>query len=166
MEDAKKKTIRDKLRHQWLIVWNYYQRLKIRHNLTAYDILRQLNMRCTYTNLEYLSSNGKDYIPACGKGTGGRIVWDGLLIGLKKIYWLPAVNLTYEEKYYEMRSNSYFTQYDIDFIDNLQPKINVCINHQEYYNGPYNHDKDDIIRTLTIDGIIPEIIDISHSYWI
>lgn len=169
--EAAIKTRQDKYDHTWLKIWSFYQDLMKERNLTAYDILKQLDMPCSYVNLEYLSSKGDQRRPSTKPGTTGREIWDGLLPGLQKTDWLPAIILTYEEKFNEMKSNGYFHQYDVNFLndDQLHPLIEVIINHEEYYDqnkNYYNYDKNDLIRLLTINGMIPEIKTISHSFWL
>lgn len=165
MEAAAFRTIRDKYDCKWQRVWSYYQNLKRERGLSAYDILRQLGGRTSYINLEYLSNTGNQRRPSTAQGTSGRIIWDLLLAGLKKTDWLPAMELTYKEKYYEMLSDGYFQQYELEFLDDNQ--IIVNIDHQRHDDGhPIHHDREEITKELTIDGIIPNIKAIHDMFWL
>jgi len=159
------------IQQSWLKVWTFYQKLKVSNNLTSHDILRQLNGPCTLANLEYLSTHCKDRCPAYKQGTIGRKLWDILLPGLKKTDWQAATKLTYYEKYKEMYCDGYFRKYDIDIIkeDDLHPLIDISVNHDKYYNSfgaVVIHDKNELARLLTIDEMVPEIRNISNSYWL
>lgn len=156
---------REILKEEWLKVWKFYQDIKTKYNLTAHDILKQLNIPCYDHYLQYLSPNCNK-IPLNKPGLTGREIWDLFLPGLNKTEWLPAVKLTYVEKYTEMYSDGCFSRYSIKFINEDPPIIEVGINHDQYYNGvhPY-HDKNEIASILTIDGIVPEIREITNFYW-
>lgn len=160
---------REQARLEWLSIWGFYQDLKVKHNLTSQDILKQLDAPCTIHNLKLLSKNGDKNIPSNKPGTNGRESRDLLLSGLEKTNWLPPVQLTYIEKLTVMQSEGCFRNYSIHIIDNndLHPVLEIGIMHEEYYTGNciYHHDKKEFAKLFTIDGTVPEIRDIKDFYW-
>lgn len=157
---------REQARTEWLEIWNYYQELKIKYNLTSHDILKQLNAPCSYQNLELLSERGDRHTPSNKPGTNGKESRDLLAPGLSKTDWLLPFPLTYIEKLTEMQCNGHFSIYSVHVIDD-KPTLEIGVNHNEYYPGTilYQHDKDEFARLFTIDGIVPEIKDIKDFYW-
>lgn len=144
--------------------------IKDKYNLTSYDILIQLNAPCYVTYREYLSINGKERCPATREGTVGRKIWEILLPGLKKKDWLPSIS-GYKEKLEENKCNGMYYDYDFYFInyENNIPIIDICINHEEYYNTNNiinNPSKDTLSEFFTIDQIVPKINEISNRYWL
>lgn len=165
-----KRIISENIKNKWLEIWNYYQNIKEKFNLTSYDILNQLNVPCYITYREYLSINGKEIIPAIREGSIGRKIWEILLYGLNKKDWLPSIS-GYKEKLEENKCNGMYYNYDFHFInyENNIPLIDVFINHEEYYNINNilnNPNKEYLSKFFTIDKIVPKINEISNTYWL
>ena len=153
---------------KWLEIWNHYQNIKKTYNLTSYDILSQLNASCSITFREYLSINGDRRIPSIRQGTIGIMLWDILIPGLKKSDWLPSSS-NYPEKLEENICDGLYYNYSPSFInyEDNKPVIDLTVDHEEYFSiDRNNYNEDYFIKLFTIDGIVPKIREISHSYWL
>ena len=144
---------------KWWQLHKHYNDIKKKYNLTTIDIYKQIGFEPYSSRLTYLDENNTNRIPAHRQGTCGRKIWDVLIANYKKMDWLPS-NLTYEEKLEEFHyNNNDIYIYLKEGYDPEHPQMDIKINTNKY---PHEYHE----RILTIDNIIPNIKEISYSYYL
>lgn len=157
---------------RWFDILTYYQNIKKLYRLTSHDIVRQLcedlKIPFSYGTVSMLSKN---YLvsPTTRKGTIGKNTWEILLSGMKKSNWTPSTS-TYDEKLREKIIDGEFQGYHINTLEELpneRPKVAICIMNKKYMIQDTDQPTKLMLENmLTIDGIIPNVVEISQGYYL
>lgn len=157
---------------RWFDILTYYQNIKKLYRLTSHDIVRQLcedlKIPFSYDTVSRLS---KIYLisPTTLSGAFGRDTWDILVSGMKKSNWKSSTS-TYNEKLREKIIDGEFQGYHVNTIEELpnkRPKVAVCIMNKKYMVQDTDQPTKLMLENmLTIDGIIPNVVEISQGYYL
>lgn len=151
----------EKVINRWKIIHNHYSNIKIKHNLTSSDILRQLNCKPCSAYLLYLSDKGIDRTPATREGTIGKGFYDILIPGMKKVDWTPST-ASYSDKLKELNVDMGYLYITVNIVDeqscNATPDIEIFLCLEE---GP-DINKEQLTKMFTIDNVIPNILRINY----
>lgn len=144
-------------------LWQHYNDIKVKYNLTYTDILRQMNVypSCAYIN--YLSNNRQT--PSNRTGSIGKGFRDLLEKHINKTDWLPS-NMSYADYLNErMSGNSRISARMVETCSNCDecPLIDVDINISEV---PDNYTEEQLEGMFTFNGIVPKINHVSKSMYL
>ncbi len=142
----------------WKDLHQHYTNIKNKHNLTSYDIFRQLGVNPPYSYTQYLHSSGNQRCPSMKPGTVGHEVREILNNGLTKTNWLKS-NSSYEEKLRDLEYNRRYIV-SVNVLNKTELEIRLCMNE-----GPMLT-KETLIKMFTIDDIVPTILSIDESYYL
>jgi hypothetical protein len=175
------------VRNSWVELYNHYNEIKLKHNLSIGDIYRQLpnNSNVNYTPfMQYLRDPNRT--PAIREGTHGKRIRDILSLNLSKTNWIPST-ATYSEKLNELKydycSISAYVIKDSNLDRSFRPEIEVIINLDECNvinrdtgmncqtlysktNPEMNLSRETLEGMFTIDNVIPKIIEIKYSRYL
>jgi hypothetical protein len=142
-------------RESWQQLHQHYMIIKEQYNLYTFDIIKQLGHN-PYPYYRYLLPSGNQRCPSAKPGTIGRKLRDFLEKGMNKTDWSIS-DLRYDEKLHDLE----YDHRHIMSVNVINPKdeipkleVNLCMNE-----GPLLTEKQ-LSNIFTIDGIVPEIVDI------
>jgi hypothetical protein len=147
---------------EWSNLWDHYNDIKIKYNLTSTDIIRQMSSYPYSSYLFYLSPEGINSVLSTRKGTIGKDMIDLLIANLDKTDWVEST-ATYEDKLRESQSygNRFISAYvNNEYTCSKVPIIDININIDDY---PYNITDEQLQVMFTIDSIVPKIGKIHRS---